>query len=133
MIPIFRPWPAVARLGPHRVGAPISLGDRFSSVAVVVVCVVVRSAWYVTVGQTVAPGSVWSRASARGSTERRKRRAWYVRPGRSDARGRARAVAERPGAAPARVRSRIARLRSSLQQRPERRPNAWARRARDHP
>ena len=45
MIPIFMPLPAVASVGPQSAGAPISCGDRL------------RSEWYVTDGQTVAPGS----------------------------------------------------------------------------
>jgi hypothetical protein len=50
------PWPAVARLRPQSAVAPIKVGPRFCGVAAVD-AVVSRSAWYVTVGQTVAPGS----------------------------------------------------------------------------
>ena len=40
--------PAVASVGPHTVGAEISFGERS------------RSEWYVTLGQTVAPGILLS-------------------------------------------------------------------------
>ena len=51
MIPIFTPSPEVASVGPHTVVAPISCG------------VLLRSAWYVTLGHTVAPGIRRSSAS----------------------------------------------------------------------
>src|SRR5262249_21156271 len=44
MIPILIPSPAVASVEPQTVGAPISFGVRSSC------------SWYVTLGQTVAPG-----------------------------------------------------------------------------
>ena len=57
MIPIFIPLPAVESVGPQTVGAPISFGVRSSC------------SWYVTLGQTVAPGIELSGASCeRGTT-----------------------------------------------------------------
>ena len=62
MIPIFMPSPAVASVGPQTVGAPISCGVRLSS------------AWYVTLGQTVAPGIAAQRRELRGAERRRRSR-----------------------------------------------------------
>src|SRR5579885_2860819 len=57
MIPIRMPCPAVARDAPQSEGAPMSCGPSLSKL------------WYVTEGQTVAPGIADSRdRSARGST-----------------------------------------------------------------
>src|SRR5438874_8177202 len=57
MIPIFIPSPAVPRVGPQSVVAPISRGVRS------------RDGWYVTVGQTLAtPGTAASRATSPGGT-----------------------------------------------------------------
>src|SRR5579872_4050542 len=60
MTPILIPWPAVARFEPQTLGAPISCGP------------VLRRLWYVTDGQTVAPGMEERRArSALGTTTAR--------------------------------------------------------------
>jgi hypothetical protein len=56
MIPILMPWPAVASVDPQMVGAPMSFGVRS------------RSAWYVTLGQTVAPGIASRRPSSEAGT-----------------------------------------------------------------
>ena len=56
MIPIFIPWPAVARVEPHTAGAPMSCG------------VLSRRLWYVTLGQTVTPCMASSRESCEAGT-----------------------------------------------------------------
>src|SRR6476646_324404 len=56
MIPILTPSPAKASVGPHTVVAPIRPGVRL------------RSAWYVTLGHTVAPGMRRSVASCAAGT-----------------------------------------------------------------
>ena len=63
MIPIFSPCPAFVRLGPHTSVAPRSCGGRLSGPVCAAVGVGRPREWYVTLGQTVAPGIALRRES----------------------------------------------------------------------
>ena len=63
------PVPAVARPGPHSAVAQINVGPGSERAVAVEAREAFRRSWYVTVGQTVAPGNARSRArSVEGRT-----------------------------------------------------------------